>query len=43
MSGLKKDAAYWAHVRAVVDKAPPLSSEQKLRLKALVGKEVRHA
>lgn len=29
-----RDAAYWARIRAVVDTAPPLSDDQRARLRA---------
>lgn len=36
-TGLVKDETYWAHVRRVVDQAPPLTPEQRLRLRALAA------
>ncbi|RLL68164.1 hypothetical protein [Streptomyces sp. Z26] len=33
-SVLVKDEAYWARVRAIVDTAPPLTDEQKVRIRA---------
>ncbi|MEU7376574.1 hypothetical protein [Streptomyces albidoflavus] len=29
-----KSAAYWAHIRAVVDAAPPLTDTQRARIRA---------
>ncbi len=31
-----KDEAYWAHIKAVVDMAPPLTREQKDKLAVIL-------
>ncbi len=31
-----KDEAYWAHIKAMVDKAPPLTREQKDKLTVIL-------
>jgi hypothetical protein len=32
---MRKDEAYWARVRRIVDSAPPLSDEQRAELRAI--------